>query len=113
MLSLCVGTLGWWSFGWGFATGTLFQDFIGTSGFFGSDLLKVGSGQSLKATISCDDGVCPTKMAVWFFNWGFCTTACTIVSGAVLERAKELIVLGLHLFHDCLCLPSNCSMDLE
>lgn len=89
MLSLCVGTLGWWSFGWGFATGSLFQGFIGTSGFFGSDLLKVGSGQSLKATISCDDGVCPTKMAVWFFNWGFCTTACTIVSGAVLERAKS------------------------
>ncbi|CAE7672393.1 unnamed protein product, partial [Symbiodinium sp. CCMP2456] len=88
VLGLCASTVGWWSLGSGIARGELLGGFLGTSGFFGSNLVKP-SPAGLTAIWTCGAGSCPTSLAVWFFDWACCSTCCTIVSGAVLERARS------------------------
>ena len=48
--------------------GELLGGFLGTSGFFGSDLV-VPSPTGLAAVWSCRSGGCPTTLTVWFFDW--------------------------------------------
>jgi Amt family ammonium transporter len=85
LVNVCIGTLGWWGIGYGFAYG-MGDDvpdedaggngFIGLNGFFAHDYL-----------VQTPTGNAPTGTPLaWFFQWAFCTVAATIVSGAVAER---------------------------
>ncbi|CAE7667582.1 unnamed protein product, partial [Symbiodinium necroappetens] len=68
VLGLCASTVGWWSLGSGLARGELLGGFLGTSGFFGSNLVRP-SPTGLTAIWPCAAGSCPTSLAVWFFDW--------------------------------------------
>jgi len=65
-MDCCIGTLIWFLFGWGVAWGE------GSSFIGGSSLADINYGDNTD----------------WFFQWAFCVTASTIVSGAVAERMK-------------------------
>lgn len=65
MMDACLGSIIWFCFGYALAWGE--GSFLGTTSFF-----KVHYGDSTN----------------WFFQWAFCVTASTIVSGAVAERMK-------------------------
>jgi len=90
LVNVCVGTIGWWVFGWAFAYGT--QDpngFFGTDGFAGLGFYSVDATTGVITPLaSCDSSGCQSVMLSWFFQWAFCTAGATIVSGAVAERVK-------------------------
>jgi len=65
IMDACLGSIVWYAFGYGLAWGK--GSIVGTNSFF-----KVHYGDSTD----------------WFFQWAFCVTASTIVSGAVAERMK-------------------------
>jgi len=65
IMDACLGSIVWFCFGYALAWGE--GSFAGTTSFF-----KVHYGDSTN----------------WFFQWAFCVTASTIVSGAVAERMK-------------------------
>jgi len=65
IMDACLGSIIWYGFGYAVAWGE--GSFLGINSFF-----KVHYGDSTD----------------WFFQWAFCVTASTIVSGAVAERMK-------------------------
>merc|ERR1719285_458455 len=65
IMDACLGSMVWFCFGYGVAWGA--GDFVGGDKFF-----TVGYSETTD----------------WFFQWAFCVTASTIVSGAVAERMK-------------------------
>jgi len=65
IMDACLGSIVWFCLGYGFAWGD--GSFIGSTSFF---------------FVPYD------KNTEWFFQWAFCVTASTIVSGAVAERMK-------------------------
>jgi len=86
LMNVCVGTIGWYIFGWALAyggpyneeTGKLDNTFIGTKQFIGSDFLVADSETG---------NITPSTLPLsWFFQWAFCTASATIVSGGVAER---------------------------
>eukprot|EP00933_Yihiella_yeosuensis_P062585 TRINITY_DN6557_c0_g4_i1.p1 TRINITY_DN6557_c0_g4~~TRINITY_DN6557_c0_g4_i1.p1 ORF type:complete len:594 (+),score=135.75 TRINITY_DN6557_c0_g4_i1:112-1782(+) len=90
LVNVCVGTLGWWIFGWGFAYGSkqnakLENKFIGYQQFANSGFLSdAGTG-----TIEILGEEHTSLSLAWFFQWTFCTAGATIVSGGVAERVKS------------------------
>merc|ERR1719424_438382 len=82
LLNCCVSTLGWLVLGFPLAYGgVLWSDVCEYDGcgFFASGLTP----QSADSVVAYSDG--PLN---WFFQWAFCMTAATIVSGAVAERLQ-------------------------
>ena len=74
VIDACVGAVAWWAVGQAFAFAwgnpCNANGFIGYYGFFSSD--------------SSHENYFP----LWIFNYAFCATASTIVSGAVAERTQ-------------------------
>merc|ERR1719277_896632 len=85
LTDVCVGTIGWWMFGWSFAYASGAMEDGLMKNHFAGDFSET-FGQTFLSVL--DDGRQePTgKMAGWFFQWAFCATAATIVSGGVAER---------------------------
>jgi len=86
LTDVAVGTLGWWIFGWSFAyTGPMNDDGYKENGFAGSEqfaghmFIEVRDDGQLEPT---------TNILNWFFQWAFCATAATIVSGGIAERVN-------------------------
>jgi Amt family ammonium transporter len=83
LLDACVGAICWWAVGYGVAFG---EDKGGNDdgtkgGIIGGNLFF---GQNKDYQLA--DG--NFHYLSWFFQWAFCATAATIVSGAVAERVK-------------------------
>ncbi|XP_019619916.1 PREDICTED: putative ammonium transporter 1 [Branchiostoma belcheri] len=75
MLDIFITGLCYWMFGYAFAFGQVGNPFIGHSDFFAGSL-----------RLSPDP-------AFWFFQFVFCATATTIVSGAMAERTEFVCYL--------------------
>lgn len=73
LLDACIGALIWWGWGYGIAYNGGTNRFIGT----------VDPGPDFFTQGSYDNG---SAMAGWWFQYVFCATAATIVSGAMAER---------------------------
>jgi Amt family ammonium transporter len=74
VMDACVGAVLWYAVGYAFAYGVPDgpNEFIGADLFFGTSFDAEDSRHHLD----------------WFFQWAFCATSATIVSGAVAERIQ-------------------------
>jgi len=99
LISACVGTLGWWLFGWSFAfSGPMdlknFKDngFIGYQQFAGHMFLTARDDGQQEPT---------TAVAKWHFQWAMCLMAVAVAASGAAERIR-LPCLGVY----CLLMSS-------
>jgi len=71
LLDACIGAITWYLLGYGFAFGEDEGKFIGKNLFLGQNKDYENA-----------------HYVGWFFQWAFCATAATIVSGALAERVN-------------------------
>ena len=86
ILDACVGAIGFWATGYGFAYGARTDSTAG-NWFIGNDLFFLGNGFEGKDAFHS-----------WFFQFAFAATAATIVSGAVAERCSMIAYAGYSVF---------------
>lgn len=83
VIDASMGAIGWWCIGYGIAFGASNADSaIGTDMFFVTD-----------HTLKNVEGSQDMSFHIWFFQYTFCATAGTIVSGAMAERTELLVYL--------------------
>lgn len=85
LLDMCCGTLGWWILGNGIAFGpaTWAKNLVGASDFLNENSPFYTDWINNPTANKGDDG---RKFAIFFYQWTFCITSVTIMSGAVGER---------------------------
>ena len=79
VLDASIGAVIWWLVGFGIATGT------SENGFIGSDRYGLNEADFMDGT--------GYTYATWLFQWAFAATTATIVSGAVAERCTIVAYL--------------------
>jgi Amt family ammonium transporter len=81
VMDVCIGTIVWYVWGYAFAYGAPEDpnEIIGHTNAVGYAMLTVDGDETITGTAHLRD---------WFFQWAFCATAATIVSGGVAERIR-------------------------
>jgi len=83
ILDVCLGTLVWYFWGYGLAYGTQEDqtpnEHYGNGNWAGQGFLTTDANGRINGTGHFKD---------WFFQWAFCATSATIVSGGVAERIR-------------------------